>query len=88
MNPDWRNPREDRDQVAVVESQTATAIGQALTGVRTDRLDASDSALAGGMSGYLLPFEIASVHLLVVLIGAGYLARAKRRAANSSETSA
>lgn len=30
-------------------------------------------------SGYLLPFEIASVHLLVVLIGAAYLARAKRR---------
>jgi NADH-quinone oxidoreductase subunit J len=88
MNPDWRSPREDRDQVAVVESQTATAIGQALTGVRTDRLDASDSTLAGGMSGYLLPFEIASVHLLVVLIGAGYLARAKRRAASSSETSA
>ncbi len=30
-------------------------------------------------SGYLLPFEIISVHLLVVLIGASYLARAKRR---------
>lgn len=30
---------------------------------------------------YLLPFEIVSVHLLVVLIGAAYLARAKRRAA-------
>jgi NADH-quinone oxidoreductase subunit J len=30
-------------------------------------------------SGYLLPFEIVSVHLLVVLIGASYLARAKRR---------
>lgn len=30
-------------------------------------------------TGYLLPFEIASVHLLVVLIGAAYLARAKRR---------
>jgi NADH-quinone oxidoreductase subunit J len=29
--------------------------------------------------GYLLPFEIISVHLLVVLIGAAYLARAKRR---------
>lgn len=27
---------------------------------------------------YLLPFEIVSVHLLVVLIGAAYLARAKR----------
>jgi len=35
----------------------------------------------GGDSGvgFLLPFEIVSVHLLVVLIGAAYLARAKRR---------
>src|SRR4051812_17454912 len=30
-------------------------------------------------SAYLLPFEVVSVHLLVVLIGAAYLARAKRR---------
>ncbi|MGF1578231.1 MAG: NADH-quinone oxidoreductase subunit J [Gemmataceae bacterium] len=29
-------------------------------------------------TSYLLPFEIVSVHLLVVLIGAAYLARAKR----------
>lgn len=29
---------------------------------------------------YLLPFEIVSVHLLVVLVAAAYLARAKRRA--------
>ena len=28
---------------------------------------------------YLLPFEIVSIHLTVVLIGAAYLARAKRR---------
>jgi NADH-quinone oxidoreductase subunit J len=28
---------------------------------------------------YLLPFEVVSVHLTVVLIGAAYLARAKRR---------
>jgi NADH:ubiquinone oxidoreductase subunit 6 (subunit J) len=34
--------------------------------------------------GYLLPFEIVSVHLLVVLIGAAYLARAKRRRAAAS----
>jgi NADH-quinone oxidoreductase subunit J len=33
------------------------------------------------MAGYLLPFEIISVHLVVVLIGAAYLARAKRRVA-------
>ncbi|MBI1918011.1 MAG: NADH-quinone oxidoreductase subunit J [Planctomycetes bacterium] len=31
--------------------------------------------------GYLLPFEIVSIHLLVVLIGAAYLARTKRRPA-------
>lgn len=30
-------------------------------------------------AGYLLPFEIISVHLLVVLIGAAYLARTKKR---------
>ncbi len=33
---------------------------------------------------YLLPFEIISVHLLVVLIGAAYLARAKRRSEASA----
>ncbi len=48
---------------------TATPLGLGLMGVRTDR---------PGTSGYLLPFEIVSVHLLVVLIGAAYLARAKR----------
>jgi NADH-quinone oxidoreductase subunit J len=30
---------------------------------------------------YLLPFEIVSVHLLVVLVGAAYLARAKKKPA-------
>ena len=34
---------------------------------------------AATRSGYLLPFEIVSVHLLAVLVGAAYLARAKRR---------
>ncbi len=48
---------------------TATPLGLGLMGVRTDR---------PGTSGYLLAFEIISVHLLVVLIGAAYLARAKR----------
>lgn len=33
----------------------------------------------GFLNEYLLPFEIISVHLLVVLVGAAYLARAKRR---------
>ena len=38
-----------------------------------------DEVLLAGMSGYVLPFVIVSVHLLVVLIGAAYMARAKRR---------
>lgn len=38
-----------------------------------------DKPIARTRVAYLLPFEIVSVHLLVVLIGAAYLARAKRR---------
>ena len=53
------------------QGNTVRPIGMALLGVRPD--------LPNGGTGYLLPFEIASVHLLVVLIGAAYLARAKRR---------
>ena len=37
------------------------------------------------MSGYLLAFEIISVHLVVVLVGAAYLARAKRRVERGTE---
>lgn len=61
------------------DPRTATRIGVALTGPRVDQLDESNRIIRGGMSGYLLPFEIVSVHLLVVLIGAAYLARTKRR---------
>lgn len=67
---------------------TSTALGAGLLGMRVDRLDAdTPEALKPGMSGYLLPFEIVSVHLLVVLIGAAYLARAKRRARPSRPSS-
>jgi NADH:ubiquinone oxidoreductase subunit 6 (subunit J) len=38
-----------------------------------------ETALGRTPVAYLLPFEIVSVHLLVVLVGAAYLARAKRR---------
>jgi len=43
-------------------------IAFALTGLRTDNLQAHS---------YLLPFEVISFHLLVVLVAAGYLARPK-----------
>jgi NADH-quinone oxidoreductase subunit J len=60
------------------EGNTGRPLGMAFLGIRPDR----DLGAAPGTrhaTGYLLPFEIASVHLLVVLIGAAYLARAKRR---------
>lgn len=51
------------------QQPTATRIGLGLVGVPT-----------ADHSGYLLPFEAISIHLLVVLVGAAYLARTKRRA--------
>jgi NADH-quinone oxidoreductase subunit J len=65
------------------EDKVATApysavIGQGFLGVGVGPVH-----MEGGQKirmNYLLPFELVSVHLLVVLIGAAYLARAKRRA--------
>jgi NADH-quinone oxidoreductase subunit J len=60
-------------------------LGAALLGDQTATPDAAVTGLPKNVRverqkiGYLLPFEIVSVHLLVVLIGAAYLARAKRR---------
>lgn len=66
-----------RDQVAAISlAPTATPIGMGLLGARVD--DPS-------RSGYLLIFEIVSVHLLVVLIGAAYLARARRKRSTIAE---
>ncbi|MCI0358372.1 MAG: NADH-quinone oxidoreductase subunit J [Planctomycetaceae bacterium] len=78
----WRLPRLDRDKITLAEGQTSTAIGLALTSVRVDKLSAPNEKLKPGMSGYLLPFVIVSMHLLVVLIGAGYMARTKRLGVN------
>jgi len=71
--PEWRS-----GELAAVgpnlPSQTAGPIGMGLLGARVDAQNFDNSK-----SGYLLIFEIISVHLLVVLIGAAYLARAKRK---------
>jgi NADH-quinone oxidoreductase subunit J len=76
---DWRQPPAASQPTG---QPTATQLGLGLVGVRTDRLQQPDPALREGMSGYLLAFEIISVHLVVVLVGAAYLARARRRAPN------
>lgn len=77
--------------VRPAESMSSVSVGEALLGVT----EATPKDSLTGMPlpkddqpaidiprrriSYLLPFEIVSVHLLVVLIGAAYLARAKRR---------
>jgi len=77
---DWTSPHPDRSTIALEESKTTTQIGLGLVGIRVDRAEQDNELLRNGMSGYLLPFVIVSIHLLVVLIGAAYMARAKRRA--------
>jgi len=67
-------------------SMNSAALGEVFLGVDSVIPRAKLTGLPGGSKApdrtpvaYLLPFEIVSVHLLVVLIGAAYLARAKRR---------
>jgi NADH-quinone oxidoreductase subunit J len=67
--PEWKGL--DRATAEAIPLQpTASPLGMGLLGIRVDGTD---------RSGYLLIFEIVSVHLLVVLVGAAYLARAKRK---------
>jgi NADH-quinone oxidoreductase subunit J len=76
---DWSAAKTAQATPAADVSPTSARLGMGLLGLRTDQLDNPDPIARRGMSGYLLVFEIISVHLLVVLIGAAYLARAKRR---------
>ncbi len=62
--------------------RTGRPLGLAFLGLRPDAIDANGEHTK---PGYLLPFEIVSVHLLVVLVGAAYLARAKRKVSESPE---
>jgi NADH-quinone oxidoreductase subunit J len=77
--PVTKTAQTDQAAVAPDLGPTSAKLGMGLLGVRVDQLDNPDPVIRRGMSGYLLVFEIISVHLLVVLIGAAYLARAKRR---------
>ncbi|MCI0737479.1 MAG: NADH-quinone oxidoreductase subunit J [Gemmataceae bacterium] len=62
-------------------SPYSSVIGQGLLGVGVGpaHVEFVGEEVKVVRAHYLLPFEIVSVHLLVVLIGAAYLARAKRR---------
>jgi NADH:ubiquinone oxidoreductase subunit 6 (subunit J) len=76
----WSDVKRETPSLVAEAPNTSAPLGLGLLGVRVDKLDEKKNKdVREGMSGYLLPFEIVSVHLLVVLIGAAYLARAKRR---------
>lgn len=77
----WREPSPETITAAshvVSAGNTLRPLGLSFLGSRPDKDSTTDGDTLS--PGYLLPFEIVSVHLLVVLIGAAYLARAKRRA--------
>ena len=81
--------RSDESQATVVARQqagrTVRQLGLGFFGLRPDQ-DLNRPAGGALAPGFLLPFEIVSIHLLVVLVGAAYLARAKRKVASSSPT--
>lgn len=77
---DWHGDAQAQAAMQTDDTRTATRLGMGLLGARVDKLEQPNEKLRSGMSGYLLPFEIVSVHLLVVLIGAAYLARPKKKA--------
>ncbi len=81
--PDWKPTESGPDQAAI--APTAWPLGLGLMGIRVDRLEQPNALLRDGMSGHLLAFEIISIHLVVVLVGAAYLARAKRQAIHPLE---
>jgi NADH-quinone oxidoreductase subunit J len=88
--PGWAGPAGNSDQADAAKASNASKssteeLGLGLMGVRADRIGQEGTNRYGGMSGYLLAFEIISIHLVVVLIGAAYLARAKRRPGQRSK---
>jgi NADH-quinone oxidoreductase subunit J len=86
MNANW--PVTNKERLAhAATSQNSEMLAEAFLGLRQATPRADLPIVLPGRPlppprtavAYLLPFEIVSVHLLVVLIGAAYLARAKRR---------
>ena len=74
------------DHALEQQGRTVRQLGLGFLGLRPDR-NLKNAGGIGLAPGYLLPFEIVSIHLLVVLIGAAYLARAKRRISNDEAQS-
>lgn len=57
------------------DSVTTTDLGMALVAAKPQELMTPQERAFQTVVGYILPFELVSLHLLVVLIGAAYIAR-------------
>lgn len=89
---DWSGLNSNEQSVAdgynsavggVEKGNTLRPLALSFVGLRSDKKLRLEGV---GAPAYLLPFEIVSVHLLVVLVGAAYLARSKRRVEPTVET--
>lgn len=80
---DWRTVRDDQAQLPLSESEWAAQIGMGLVGPRVDATHPESPPQGQGLAGYMLPFEVIGIHLLVVLIGAAYLARSRMQMSES-----
>lgn len=80
----WRSPPPGHAEQRMVVRDHTTQLGAGMVGLRVDLPEEENKQLRAGMAGYLLPFEIISMHLLVVLVGAAYLARARRRVSRTA----
>lgn len=74
----WRSGRPDLAELESSVSKTASPLGMGFLGMRIDAAGQGNVVQERKVAGYLLPFEIVSIHLLVVLVGAAYLARARK----------
>lgn len=75
--PLWRSGNAQASELPASVSKDASPLGMGFLGMRIDAAGTADAVQNRRVAGYLLPFEIISMHLLVVLIGAAYLARAR-----------
>ena len=87
-NPSEKETADEAQANSVARNQagrTVRQLGLSFYGLRPDQ-DLNRPAGSALAPGFLLPFEIVSIHLLVVLVGAAYLARAKRKVVPGSPT--
>ena len=79
LSGDSKGGKEPPQVDAAKTSRYADVIGLGFVGVGVGPAHTEGRHVT--RTNYLLPFEIVSVHLLVVLVGAAYLARSKKRKA-------